>query len=131
LFETALDRSTELLCSALPIKARRWGVARKVLNVFLRDCLYTSYLDAAFGLSEAEQFFELPLDSITVRELKRAAGRGLLPAWPGVKHLSPALNRRFQKAATSEASKRGVARVHLDALWWSVSRDVESVRTTE
>jgi hypothetical protein len=94
-----------------------------VINIFLRDCLYTTYLDAAFGLRKNEPYFELPLDSITATHLKRAAGRGKLPAWPGVKHLTKSLNAEFQKAAAAEAARRGIPRIHLDAIWWSVSRD--------
>src|SRR6266404_909568 len=43
-FETLLNRATIRLVSALPRKAQRWGLARKFLNIFLRDCLYTTYL---------------------------------------------------------------------------------------
>ena len=122
-FIVALDHSTEELCAALPRAARHWGVARKVLNIFLRNCLYTRYLNATFRLDLTEDLFELPLDSITALNLKRAAGRGALPPWPGVKHLSGTLNAQFQAAAAEEAAKLGIARVHLDAVWWSVSRD--------
>jgi hypothetical protein len=94
-----------------------------MLNIFLRDCLYTTYLDTAFGLRKNEANFELPLDSITVLHLKRAAGHGKLPAWPGVKHLTEPLSARFQEAAAAEAARRGIPRIHLDAIWWSVSRD--------
>lgn len=122
-FARALNRTTGALKAALPRRARHWGIARKVLNVFLRDCLYTTYLEPKFHLSEAEELFELPLDSITVLQLKRAAGRGSLPPWPGVKNLTPALNSKYQQAASEEAARRGIPRVHLDAIWWSVSRD--------
>lgn len=122
-FAKHLDAATHALCSGLPRGARHWGLARKVMNIFLRDCLYTTYLDAAFGLRENEAFFELPLDSITAIQLKRAAGRGKLPAWPGVKHLTEPLSIVFQEAATDEAVRRGISRIHLDAIWWSASRD--------
>ncbi len=122
-FIVGLDRATEALRASLPRGARRWGLARKVLNIFLRDCLYTTYLDAAYGLGGNEARLELPLDSITARHLKRAAGRGALPSWPGVRNLTPELSAMFQDAAASEARSRGIARVHLDAIWWSVSRD--------
>lgn len=120
-FTAALDKATNRLCAVLPPGARHWGVARKVLNIFLRDCFYTSYLMKNYRLRSAERLFELPLDSITVKQLKRAV-KGL-PRWGGVRHLSPSLNRRLQEAAAEEARRRGIARVHLDAVWWSVSRD--------
>jgi hypothetical protein len=122
-FRDALDASTEALRIALPETAQHWGIARKVVNIFLRDCLYTTYLEAAFSLRSQEHMFELPSDSITALQLKRSMGRGRLPQWPGVKSIRPSLNTVFQKAAAAEAAKRGVARIHLDALWWSVSRD--------
>jgi len=122
-----LDAATAELRDSLPPDARHWGLARKVLNIFLRDCLYTTYLDAAFGLRKNEAFFELPLDSITAVHLKRAAGRGGLPRWPGVKHLTEPISAEFQAAATAEANNRGIPRIHLDAIWWSASRDDDAV----
>jgi hypothetical protein len=126
-FSEKLDASTNDLCALLPPGARHWGIARKALNIYLRDCLYNTFLDAAFGLRNQEGQFELPLDSITAGNLKGVVGRGRLPPWPGVKHLSPALNAQFQAAAAAEAQKRGFARVHLDPFWWSVSRDHDAV----
>lgn len=122
-FERALDLSTMRLQRALPSTARKWGLARKILNVFLRDCLYTTYLEKAHRLRRSERFYELPLDSITVGELKRRTGRGGLPVWRGVIHLTRDLSHVLQEAASAEARKQGLARVHLDALWWSFDRD--------
>ncbi len=122
-FKAALDEKTEALRCALPQGAQKWGLARKVLNIFLRDCAYNIYLTEAYALLLAEEFYEIPLDSITARELQRAAGHGRLPHWPGVKHVDPALSAKFQSAALTESIKHGIARLHLDALWWSASRD--------
>ena len=121
-FAEALNEATNRLRRALPPSAQHWGVARKVLNIFLRDCLYTTYLNH-FALKDAEPLFELPLDSITADELKKAVGRGALPSWPGVKRITPELNALFQAAALRIAGTQGIHRVHLDALWWSSSRD--------
>jgi len=96
-------------------------MARKVLNIFLRDCYYTSFLAKEYRLGRAAHLFELPLDSITVRKLREAV-QGL-PRWDGVKHLTPTLNRQLQEGADEAARELRIARVHLDALWWSVSRD--------
>ena len=120
-FSKALDSATDRLRRALPTAAQHWGVARKVLNIFLRDCLYTTYLNQ--GLRKAERLFELPLDSITAYELKKADGRGTLPSWPGVKRVTRGLNTQFQEAAQRIAAAQAIARVHLDAMWWSASRD--------
>jgi hypothetical protein len=122
-FKAALDAATDELRRALPKGAQKWGLARKILNVFLRDCAYTIYLSKAYDLLLAEDFFEIPLDSITARALKRASGHGRLPRWPGVKKVTAELSSAFQNAALSEAKKQRFARLHLDALWWSFSRD--------
>src|SRR5579862_5821467 len=47
-FSRELDNATEKLRIALPSGARHWGIARKVLNIFLRDCFYTTYLSKRF-----------------------------------------------------------------------------------
>src|SRR4051794_30529212 len=50
-FRSVLDDATIRLMRALPEAARSWGLARKCLNVFLRDALYNVYLAAEFGLA--------------------------------------------------------------------------------
>jgi hypothetical protein len=122
-FEKLLDHETEVLRVALPFGARRWGIARKVLNIYIRDCFYTTYLCEKFDLDQAEYLFEIPLDSFTSKGLRHDSGRGVLPPWPGVKGVTPELNAAYQKAAIPLAEKKDIARVHLDAFWWSVSRD--------
>jgi len=128
IFQTQLNLTTEDLRKALPRGCQYWGMARKILNIFLLDCLYTSYLVSAFHLDRAKSSFELPLDSITAKELRRAAKkRGIsLPPWPGVKHLTMPVSASFQIAAADKASELGIDRVHLDAFWWSVSRDADA-----
>jgi hypothetical protein len=122
-FAAELDHATNELRSALPRGAQHWGIARKVLNIFLRDCFYTSYLGSRFHLNRAEAHMELPLDSITAKQLKSTVVRGGLPVWCGVKHVTPEINTRYQAAAAVEAVKRRTKRLHLDAVWWSVGRD--------
>jgi hypothetical protein len=117
-FQKTLNDVTKELQSALPGKSSSWGLARKLLNIFLRDALYTVYLKNAYKLDQIKSFLEVPLDSITARNIKCAADRRALPVWPGVKNLPPALSERFQASAETEAKRQGVARVHLDAFWW-------------
>lgn len=124
-FRLVLDRETLRLQSVLPKTARHWGMARKLLNIFLRDCFYTGSLNSAYRLSQIEDHLEIPLDSITAKALKQAAGRGRLPRWPGVKHLTPEVSDAFQAAGHVEARRQGISRVHLDAVWWSLARDTE------
>src|SRR5438093_4510810 len=107
-FMRALDRNTLALQRALPRAARRWGIARKVLNLFLQHCLYTTYLNEGFGLQRAEHLFESPLDSITGKNLVQIAGRPRLPRWPGVKHLTREVSAEFQGVAAHAAAARGI-----------------------
>jgi hypothetical protein len=125
-YRRALDRESLALLAVLPKAARHWGLARKLLNIFLRDCFYTTYLSRDFNLRRAEGAFEIPLDSITALNVKRDSGRGTLPRWPGVKHLTPALSDRFQRAAAALAAQQRIAPVHMDAVWWSQSRDQDA-----
>ena len=117
-FSRQLDAATRRLMASLPKGASTWGLSRKLLNIFLRDCLYTSYLARAYHLSAAERFMEIPLDSITAKGIR--AGVPELPRWPGVKYLDPVRRSAYQAAALMLARERGLARVHLDAYWWGV-----------
>jgi hypothetical protein len=111
----AATRRTEIMGRAIQFSG--W-----MLNIFLRDCLYTTYLSEAYQLQRAEKFLELPLDSITARQLHLIAGRDVLPRWSGVRHVTADVSARYQ-AAAKEANARKIARAHLDALWWSAGRD--------
>jgi hypothetical protein len=115
-FARRLDSATKQLMECLPRHATNWGLARKLLNIFLRDCLYTSYLAKAHGLAKAEKLLEIPLDSITAKRIYEAVP--LLPRWPGVKYLDHATSSAYQAAALAVARDHGVARAHLDAYWW-------------
>jgi hypothetical protein len=115
-FRRALERTTRRLQGRLPRRGRSWGLARKLLNIFLRDSLYTGYLNRAYGLRAAERFLEIPLDSITAKHIREKVPG--LPRWPGVRHLSRELSAAYQDAALDLAAQQGVRRVHLDAYWW-------------
>ena len=120
-FTRRLSSATRVLMHALPPKARSWGLARKVLNIFLRDCLYNVYLRKAHGLAAIEQMLEIPLDSITARAIREEMPE--LPRWPGVRNLTPDLSAAYQAAAMAVAKREGIARVHLDAYWWGGARE--------
>jgi hypothetical protein len=122
-FQQRLDQATEALRLVLPEGAQYWGIARKALNIFLRDSVYTVYLRDEYGLARTEPLLEIPLDSITTKRIRADLGRGELPRWKGVKWLRPNESAIYQKAAARIADDRGIVRAHLDALWWSVDRD--------
>ena len=117
-FRTQLESTTLSLRTAMPKKTRSWGMARKMLNIFLRDALYSSQLSNAYELHKIELFLELPLDAVTSGYLRTSAGRGVLPRWLGVKHLVEGVSREYQEQASKAASELEIARVHLDAYWW-------------
>lgn len=123
-FQRALDRETQLLMRALPGGGRSWGLARKLLNIFLRNALYTSYLRDHFGLAVAERWFEVPLDSIVALRLRRELPGASTPRWTAVKRLTPVNSTAFQAACRELARGHGVAPVHLDALYWGGDRQV-------
>jgi len=116
LFARRLEAATSQLQGTLPRGASSWGLARKLLNIFLRDCLYNTYLRRAHKLRKAEQYFEVPLDSIIAKRLRKEASK--LPRWVGVKYLTPDVSAAYQTAARLVGKQRGIARVHLDAYWW-------------
>jgi hypothetical protein len=98
-------------------------VARKLLNIYLRDCVYSAHLRSAYSLGQIEPFCEVPLDSITAKKLRGSADGAALPAWPGVGRLTPTVSAHYQAVATQIARARKLRVVHLDAFWWSEDRD--------
>ena len=124
-FHRALDRATGRLIDELPAPSKSWGLSRKIVKIFLRDCLYNVYLGREFELKKAEKFFEVPLDSVTATWLRRKF-KDEVPPWVGVKHLTPEMSRRYQNAADEAAGSTNRARVHLDVEIFSLSRDNEN-----
>jgi hypothetical protein len=117
-FFRALDRNTRRVQRRLPRQAASWGLARKSLNIFLRDCYYNGFLMRQFKLRRLGRFFEVPLDSVVAKELKSEFPRGALPRWPGVKHLQREDSALFQQAAQTLCRSWRLPRVHLDTFLW-------------
>ena len=120
-FVRALDASTLMVIAALPRPARSWGLARKCLNIFLRDCFYNTYLRDAYGLVVAERWFEVPLDRVVAEGLM-ANSTVALPRWPGVKRVTPEVSARYQEAALILSRSWDITRVHLDTYLWVAGR---------
>lgn len=116
-FARVLDRETERLTAAIPRLGRSWGLSRKLLNIFLRDSLYTAYLRDAFALDRAEPWYEVPLDGVVAVRVAHEPEGAALPEWPGVKHLTPVESEAYQRAFRAVAHRMQVAPVHLDA-WY-------------
>lgn len=117
-FRRALDRETEVIRRSLPRGAQHWGVARKVLNVFLRNIVHNRHLSEAFGVRHIDEWLELPLDR-QVGEGIRAEREGAhLPRWHTIKGLEPRVGEDFQEAARAHAAVVGVSSILLEYLWW-------------
>lgn len=101
----------------LPRAARSWGLARKVLNIYLRDCYYNAYLRRAFGRRVRETWFEVPLDRVVADGLRAHCDMSQ-PRWPGVKRLTAEESEQYQAAAAWLCARWGVTRVHLDTYLW-------------
>lgn len=89
-----------------------------MLNIFLRDALYTGYLSDYYRLSVAERFFEVPLDSISGKAIRKCRSGAKLPRWRGIKHVDYQTSAQYQSAIRSEAEVRAILPVHLDTFWW-------------
>jgi len=113
-----LDRETLALMRSLPDGGRYWGLARKLLNIYMRDALYNKYLSKHYRLSAIERWLEVPLDSHVGKRLRSEFPGSPLPAWRTIKGLTPELSAVFQSAARVIASDRGIAAVHLDLFYW-------------
>ena len=116
-FRRALDRWTLWIEAAVPKRHCPWGLSRKCLNIFLRDCYYNSFLQSQFGSKVSGDWFEVPLDSITGGRLHKEHP-GIAPRWKTVRDLDPESSDRFQEAARELAASWGIARVHLDTYLW-------------
>jgi hypothetical protein len=115
-FPQLLDQVTCELKESLPEGSQSWGLSQKLINIFFRDSLYNKYLNTNYKISQYEKVLEIPLDSITAKNLKKSCEG--LPAWKGVRNLEPGDSRCFQGAAEKIAKSNGLSRVHLDTFWW-------------
>ena len=98
------------------------GLARKCLNLFFRDALYSFYLRTEYGLAKFEKYLEIPLDSHVGSELRLTqegkSANPPLPRWRTVNGLEPGDSERFQDVAKKVAKRKGTERVHLDVVYW-------------
>lgn len=112
-FVKKLDVITDELMNALPPNAP-WGMARKCVNIFLRNCLYNKYLCSHYKLERLEQWLEIPLDSHVGKGLIAHSEKVTLPKWGKVIALTREQSDQYQRAALNLAKKKQVCRVHLD-----------------
>jgi len=119
-FEVVLERHTRALMRRFPKRVRtNWGAARKALNIFLRDVVYSRPLSAQYRLSQLEPWLELPLDQNAYDGLVKDSRRGeKIPSWPGIKALKRKASAKLQRIANTTAKRLDTRRVHLDVRYW-------------
>jgi hypothetical protein len=117
-----LDRATEALQRALGRKSGSFGLARKLLNIYMRDCFYSRLLCSKYRLESIEPFLEVPLDSFVatglIAEAERLGQFRRLPTWRTIKGLEREESDRLQSFASELAATRKHDRVHLDVTLW-------------
>jgi hypothetical protein len=118
-FLKTLDSHTEGLVRALPRGARHWGLARKVLNLFLAEATANQIVRRGWRLSRVEPWLEVPLDTQVAEALKRDAGLDALPPWRGVFKLRSTDSTIYQNVARRVARRKGLHRVRLDLVYWT------------
>jgi hypothetical protein len=122
-FLRKLDAATDDLRNKFPKGAKHWGAARKALNLFLRDALYSTFLSKQYHLEKIEPWLEIPLDQYVAAGLHRDYLGEDLPKWDGIKRLTPENSMAFQSAARLLAQEKGIARIHLDLYYWRAKAD--------
>lgn len=97
----------------------RWGVARKCLNIYLRNAAYQYALRDHYQLERIEAFLEVPLDShVAYNMCEKEPEASELSGFKSVKRLDAQTNHHYQVAASVVARRLGIARVHLDLKYW-------------
>ena len=126
-FEKYLDQHTAAIKAKTKLK---FGSARKVLNIFLRNLAYNANLQRQYLKNHTDFIsnhsvlnkLEVPVDSYVAKGLLVAMK---LPKnrWNGVKNLKdPKEHQDYQEYASIIATDRGVARPHLDLEFYNQAK---------
>lgn len=117
-FQKKLNSKTNILKNKFDKKAQNWGAARKVMNLFLRDSFYNWYLCTEYRLDKIEKWLEVPLDKDVANGLRKVREGKSLSRWESIKKLILRASKKYQKIAKEYGDGKGIARVHLDLLFW-------------
>lgn len=122
-FLKILNQDTEKIKKSLPSKAQKWGAARKVINIFLRNLAYNKYICKKYKLDRMEKWLEVPLDRYVATGLRNTKLGKNLPSWPGIKNLQKGEKQnsdyqQYQAVAQSIAEKKRINRIDLDIIFW-------------
>ncbi len=120
-----LDELTIDLLNKFPKEGQSWGAARKALNLFFRDVVYNKYMADYLELPNDLEANLATLVNLEV-PLDRDVATGLtafypdLPKWNTIKSLNPDLSKLYQDKALILSYEKGIARIHLDLLFWRI-----------
>ena len=116
-FRTVLDEHTEKLKNELP--SQSWGIARKVLNIFLFQATHDIILNRKYTFDKIIAFLEVPLDNPNAKKLKGFAKlHSINLDWKNIYSLRPEVSKEFQEYARQYASQKECERCYLDLYWW-------------
>ena len=113
-----LDSQTTKLKTA--ISGMEWGVARKAMNIFMRDVFYNRFLFNAYCNDTMGDWLEIPVDRLVANALLMRFPD--LSPWKTLKHLEPIAHTAYQNAALKLAICKGTTRVHLDLVLYLNNR---------
>lgn len=116
-----IDSKTIELSQELPkpdCKPPNWGAARKAINIYLRLCVMNKDINSFYNLSSIEEYLEVPLDSETVRGIKKES-KANLPSKFTIRNLAKTESDKFQEAARKVAKKKKIHRYELDVVLWN------------
>ena len=117
-FQNLLDNHTLLLKEKLPSKS--WGIARKVLNIFMFQASRDILLNRKYSLDGIISYLELPLDNPNAKRLvKFAKSKDIRLNWRNIYSLDAETNKQFQVFAKHYAHDTFQCdRCYLDVYWW-------------
>lgn len=112
-----LDKHTNTILLKFPAGARKFGTARKALNLFLRSATYNCCLNRAFHLDSVLPLLEVPLDRYAAKHLLKYDFT-IATKWVGLKSVSRSDHGKYQRAALDLAKKWKIYRVDLDVFFY-------------
>jgi hypothetical protein len=98
-FKALLDSFTSKLKQKLstPVSQDHWGICRKAINLYLRDCYYNKILNEHFKLDKIAAYLETPIDSLAMKSLGKYTTSVKKST---IKALNKTTHQEWQKAAT-------------------------------
>jgi len=116
-FNTWLDEHTERLLLNFPDGTRKFGTARKALNLFLRSATYNCCLNQAFRLDAVLAVLEVPVDRYTAKHLLHHDPT-IAKKWVGLKTVTKEEHSKYQAVASALATQWEIYRVDLDVFFF-------------